>query len=178
MNDFEMSLPESEMSEWKASWRDEYLKWLAAYAYNDGGKLYIGVNDDGYIIGLKDVRQLQESIPSTIRNKLLISPRVSLRFVNSRGVNIRYNIVPPEIAEKDINKYACGTFIPTTENDKKKLENWERVNPVFQDPDGRYYYLEISVDHYPSLVTYNGVAYTRSGSTLPLCQRSKQQKEM
>ena len=83
--DEEKTLPESEMSEWKASWRDEYMKWLAAYAYNDGGKLYIGVNDDGYVIGLKDVRKLQESIPNTIRNKLLISPRVSLRFTNSRG---------------------------------------------------------------------------------------------
>ena len=38
--------------------------------------------------------------------------------------------------------------------------------PVSQDPDGRYYYIEIEVEHYPSLVTYEGVAYTRSGSTL------------
>ena len=170
MEEIEKSLPESEMSEWKASWRDEYMKWLAAYAYNDGGKLYIGVNDDGYVIGLKDVRKLQESIPNTIRNKLLITPRVSLRFVHSRGINIRYNVVPTDVAEKDINKYACGTFLPVTERDNKKLENWERENPVYQDPDGRYYYLEIVVDHYPNLVTYNGVAYTRSGSTLQVLE--------
>ena len=168
--DEEKTLPESEMSEWKASWRDEYMKWLAAYAYNDGGKLYIGVNDDGYVIGLKDVRKLQESIPNTIRNKLLISPRVSLHFTNSRGTNIRYDVVPSDISEKDINKYACGTFTPTTESEQKKLENWKRENPVYQDPDGRYYYLEIVVDHYPGLVTYNGVAYTRSGSTLQVLE--------
>ncbi|MBR6268435.1 MAG: putative DNA binding domain-containing protein, partial [Selenomonadaceae bacterium] len=161
---------ESEMSEWKASWRDEYMKWLAAYAYNDGGRLYIGVNDDGYVIGLKDVRKLQESIPNTIRNKLLISPRVTLRYTNERGTNIRYEKVPPDISEKDINRYACGSFQPATESDQKKLQIWQRENPVYQDPDGRYYYLEIAVDHYPNLVTYNGVAYTRSGSTLQVLE--------
>lgn len=60
------SLPESEISEWKASWHDEYLKWLAAYAHTDGGKLYIGVNDDGYVVGLKDYRKLLEDLPNII----------------------------------------------------------------------------------------------------------------
>ena len=176
MEDIDRSLPESEMSEWKASWRDEYLKWLCAYAYNDGGKLYIGVNDDGYVIGLKDVRKLQESIPNIIRNKLMISPRVTLRYVSARGTNIRYDNVPSNISEKDINKYACGTFKPVTEKDKKKLEVWERENPVWQDADGRYYYLEIVVDHYHNLVTYNGVAYTRSGSTLQVLEGQELEK--
>ena len=35
-----------------------------------------------------------------------------------------------------------------------------------QDLDGRFYYIEIIVEHYPNLVTYEGVQYTRSGSTL------------
>ena len=164
------SLPESDISEWKSSWRDDYMKWLAAYAYNDGGKLYIGVNDDGYVVGLKDVKELQEHIPNTIRNKLLISPRVSLRFVNERGTNIRYDVVPDHVAAKDINQYVCGTYHPVTDKDREKLRIWERENPVFQDPDGRYYYLEIEVDHYPNLVTYNGVAYTRSGSVLQVLE--------
>ena len=43
-------LPESEICEWKSSWHDKYMKWLSAFAWNDGGTLHIGVNDDGYVI--------------------------------------------------------------------------------------------------------------------------------
>lgn len=49
MKETTKSHPESHISEWKSSWRDEYLKWIAAFAYTEGGKLYIGVNDDGYV---------------------------------------------------------------------------------------------------------------------------------
>ena len=41
--------PESHNTEWKQSWRDEYLKWLCGYANVRGGKLFIGVNDDGFV---------------------------------------------------------------------------------------------------------------------------------
>lgn len=33
--------------EWKQSWRDEYLKWICAFANSDGGMLYIGKDDKG-----------------------------------------------------------------------------------------------------------------------------------
>ena len=80
MDNVSSSLPESEISEWKASWHDEYLKQLAAYAHTDGRKLYIGVNDDGYVVGLKDYRNLLEDLPNTIKSKLLITPYVRLGF--------------------------------------------------------------------------------------------------
>ena len=43
------SLPGSEISEWKSSWHDEYMKWMSAFAYTHGGTLHIGGNDDGYV---------------------------------------------------------------------------------------------------------------------------------
>ena len=170
------SQPESEISEWKASWRDEYLKWLTAYAHTDGGKLYIGVNDDGYIVGLKDYRKLLEDLPNIIKNKLLITPFVRLRWTNVRGTNIRYDNVPDEISSKDISKYICGTFTPRNSSDEKKLEIWEKEVPVTRDHDGRYYYIEIEVDHYSNLITYNGVAYTRIGSTLQVLEGKELEK--
>ena len=170
MKETNKSHPESHITEWKSSWRDEYLKWIAAFTYNEGGKLYIGVNDDGYVLGLSDYRKLLENIPNTIRNKLLISPSVRLRWVKKRGTNIRYKKIPDRVASKDINKYACGTFIPTNERDREKLRKWEKENPVCQDSDGNFYYIEIEVSHYPNLVTYNGVAYTRTGSTLQVLE--------
>lgn len=66
------ALLESDSSEWKWSWCNEYLKWIAAFANTDGGTPHIGVNDDGYVVGLKDHRKLLESIPNAIRDKLHI----------------------------------------------------------------------------------------------------------
>ena len=162
-------MPESDISEWKWSWRDEYLKWIAAFAYTDGGSINIGVNDDGYVVGLKNFRELLENIPNKIRDKLHITPKVRLHHVDYRGANIRYpNGIPDDIAAKAINRYACGTFVPANDKEKELLRRWENEIPVSMDPDGRYYYLEIEVEHYQTLVTYDGVVYSRSGSTLQI----------
>ena len=161
--DVDKSLPESDISEWKWSWRDEYMKWISAFAYTNGGTLHIGVNDDGYVVGLKDYRTLLEVLPNKIRDKLHIVPTVSLQYATELGKNIRYpDGVPKEISSKDLNQYACGIFTPKNEREQKKLEIWQKENPVSQDKDGRYYYLEIEVDHYPDLVTYDGVQIGRS----------------
>ena len=164
--DVDKSLPESDISEWKWSWRDEYMKWLSAFAYTSGGTLNIGVNDDGYVVGLENYRKLLEELPNKFRDKLHITPFVRLCHADSRGTNIRYNTVPESIASKAINQYACGTYIAQNEKQQSQLAKWEKDVPVHQDPDGRYYYIEITVEHYSFFVTYNGVQYTRSGSTL------------
>jgi hypothetical protein len=40
---------ESQKTEYKSSWQEEYFEWINGYANAKGGKLYIGVNDDGYL---------------------------------------------------------------------------------------------------------------------------------
>lgn len=42
-------MPEQQNIEWKESWRDEYLKWICGFANAQGGKIYIGCNDDGHV---------------------------------------------------------------------------------------------------------------------------------
>ena len=42
-------MSESPNIEWKESWRDEYLKWICGFANAQGGKIYIGMNDDATI---------------------------------------------------------------------------------------------------------------------------------
>ena len=37
--------------EFKQNWRDEYLKWICAFANTHGGSLYIGVKDNGEVVG-------------------------------------------------------------------------------------------------------------------------------
>ena len=165
-----ISLPESEISEWKSSWDSKYLKWLCAYANTNGGKLYIGVNDDGYVMGLRDYRDLQETIPNSIRNTLHITASVSLKWAENPGINIRYVDPPENVAEKVFNLYVCGKYLPKNDAMQKKLARWEKENPIYRDEDGRYYYIEISIAASPSLITYKGVAYVRSGSTLQILE--------
>lgn len=61
---------ESQNTEYKESWRDEYLKWICGFANAKGGVLHIGVNDSGEVIGLKNAHKLSEDIPNKIVNYL------------------------------------------------------------------------------------------------------------
>ena len=40
-------MPESQNTEWKSKWKDEYLEWICGYANAQGGKIYIGCDDEG-----------------------------------------------------------------------------------------------------------------------------------
>lgn len=71
-------LNESQNIEYKESWRDEYLKWICGFANAQGGRIYIGVNDDKKVIGLPDAKRLMEDIPNKIVNYLGIVEDVNL----------------------------------------------------------------------------------------------------
>jgi len=45
-------MKENQNIEWKASWRDEYIKWICGFANAAGGTLVIGKNDKGVVNGL------------------------------------------------------------------------------------------------------------------------------
>ena len=49
---------------------DEYLKWLCGFANAQGGTIYIGVDDAGNVVGVKDVKKLMEDIPNKIQSGL------------------------------------------------------------------------------------------------------------
>lgn len=44
-------MPEKQNIEWKSKWKDAYLEWVCGFANAQGGKMDIGRNDDGEIIG-------------------------------------------------------------------------------------------------------------------------------
>ena len=50
---------ENQNIEYKKTWRDEYLKWICAFANTEGGKLYIGIDDNGNVCGIEDARWLR-----------------------------------------------------------------------------------------------------------------------
>ena len=63
-------MPESQNTEWKSKWKDEYLEWICGYANAQGGKIYIGCDDDGNVLGLPNARKLLEDIPNKIRDAM------------------------------------------------------------------------------------------------------------
>ena len=71
-------MPEQQNIEWKVSWRDEYLKWICGFANAKGGKLIIGKDDKGNIVGLDDYKRLLDDIPNKIHNHLGIICDVNL----------------------------------------------------------------------------------------------------
>jgi ATP-dependent DNA helicase RecG len=69
---------ESQNIEFKESWRDEYLKWICGFANAQGGKLFIGKNDNGEVIGVKESENLAIEIPNKVRDMLGILVDVNL----------------------------------------------------------------------------------------------------
>lgn len=61
---------EDQHTEYKRLWKDEYLREICAFANTDGGTLYVGVEDDSTIVGVKDVSKLLENLPNKIKDKL------------------------------------------------------------------------------------------------------------
>ena len=72
-------MKENQHTEWKESWRDEYLRWVCGFANAEGGVLVIGRNDQGEVAGLKDARKLLEDLPNKVRDVLGIMVDVNLR---------------------------------------------------------------------------------------------------
>lgn len=71
-------MKENQNIEYKSVWKDEYLKWICGFANAQGGSIYIGMDDDGKIIGLKDSKKLLEEIPNKITSILGIVVDVNL----------------------------------------------------------------------------------------------------
>ena len=72
-------MSEHQHEEWKASWRDEYLKWVCGFANAEGGALVIGRDDAGAVVGLHDAHRLLEELPNKVRDLLGIMVDVNLR---------------------------------------------------------------------------------------------------
>ncbi len=71
-------MPEQQNIEYKSSWHDDYLKWICGFANAQGGKIYIGKNDAGAVVGVEDYKRLMDDIPNKIKNLMGITAEVNL----------------------------------------------------------------------------------------------------
>lgn len=77
-------MAESQNIEYKQSWRDEYLKWFSGFANAQGGKLFIGVDDTGTVIGIDDSKRLMDDIPNKAVQHLGLVVDVNLHDDNGK----------------------------------------------------------------------------------------------
>ncbi|WP_352420873.1 RNA-binding domain-containing protein [Proteiniborus sp.] len=101
-----LNLRETEKIEFKRELNESVKKELIAFANTDGGKIYIGIDDDGKVIGLSNAKQDLEAISSIIRDSIkpdltlhtaiyirTIEGKEILEIIVSKGTKQPYHLV-------------------------------------------------------------------------------------
>jgi ATP-dependent DNA helicase RecG len=103
-------MKEHQHIEWKASWHDDYLKWICGFANADGGVLVIGRNDAGAAVGVPGVEKLLDDIPNKVRDILGIMVDVNLREEAGRDLlEILVEPYPYPVSYKGEYHYRSGS---------------------------------------------------------------------
>jgi ATP-dependent DNA helicase RecG len=97
-------MPESQNIEYKSNWRDEYLKWICGFANAKGGKIIIGKNDKGEVVGVDNCKRLMDDIPNKTQNHLGIICDINLIESNGKYL-IEIEVKPYDIAISYQGKY-------------------------------------------------------------------------
>ena len=101
---------ESQNTEFKSSWHEDYLKWICGFANAIGGFIYIGRDNNGNVVGLKDYAKLMEDLPNKIRNSMGIICDVQLNDENGRKyISIRVNPYSVPVSLRGRYYYRTGS---------------------------------------------------------------------
>jgi ATP-dependent DNA helicase RecG len=99
-----MTGEETHNIEYKQKWNDDCLKAISAMANANGGRLFVGLDDQGNPVELNNTKKLLEDIPNTIRNRLNILSTVELDKRTGHKI-IRITISPSSIPVSFNGKY-------------------------------------------------------------------------
>lgn len=103
-------MPEQQNIEYKESWRDEYLKWICGFANANGGKILIGIDDNGNATGLSDYKKLMEDIPNKVVSHLGLVVDINLRAKSKRHyIEIAVNSSEVAISYHGVYHYRSGS---------------------------------------------------------------------
>ena len=75
---------ETHQTEYKAIWKDDYLKWICGFANAQGGILFVGVDDSGQVVGVNNAKKLLEDIPNKIAATMGLITDVNLKRENKK----------------------------------------------------------------------------------------------
>ncbi|MCL2664048.1 MAG: putative DNA binding domain-containing protein [Defluviitaleaceae bacterium] len=74
---------EHQQIDWKSKRDKELLKWICGFANAQGGRLEIGKNNNGKVIGLDNAQKMLDDLPNTIKSTMGIIPEINLLFENN-----------------------------------------------------------------------------------------------
>lgn len=101
---------ESQNIEFKVTWRDEYLKWICGFANAYGGTIFIGKDDSGNVVDLRDAKKLLEEIPNKVRDILGILVDVNLHQTDQgKFIEILVEQYPYPVNYKGQYHYRSGS---------------------------------------------------------------------
>ena len=125
---------ENQVIEWKESWQDKYLEWICGYANAQGGTLYIGIDDNGEVLGLdaKTVRKLLEDIPNKITAAFGITCDVNQRTKNKK----KYIQIVVRKSKLPLNLH--GRYYYRTGSVKKEITGFELTEFIIKSTGTSY----------------------------------------
>ena len=77
---------ENQNVEHKRIWKDEYLKWVSGFANAQGGKIYIGIEDDLTVVGIENLHKQLEEIPNKIINNTGVFPETNHLVMEGKDI--------------------------------------------------------------------------------------------
>ncbi len=103
---------ENQHLEFKQLWKDDHLKTICAFANGEGGRLLIGVDDNGAILGVDDAKSLLEILPNKINNKLALLVDVTENWQDGKNyieISVQGTFAPVSYAGKFYKRSGSNT---------------------------------------------------------------------
>ena len=123
-----LSFIEGERVEFKETVTDSAVKTVAAFANSGGGKVYIGVSDDGEVIGVDDVDgellRLTDKMRTTIRPDVLMMASIGVEHYGDKDVIVAtvergskrpYYLVSKGLRAEGVYVRAGASSVPSSE---------------------------------------------------------------
>jgi ATP-dependent DNA helicase RecG len=128
-------MSEQQNIEYKQSWRDEYLKWICGFANAQGGRIFVGIDDNGAVTGVDDYKKLMDDLPNKAVNHLGLV--IDVNLYEQSGKHYIEIVVPQStvpISYRGIYHYRSGSTKQELKGAalhnwllKKSGKNWEDI---------------------------------------------------
>ena len=80
------SMHETRTIEFKETITNTFLKTVSAFANYDGGSIFFGINDDGNVVGISDIKQSCLDIENKINDSISPQPNYTLDIQNNEQI--------------------------------------------------------------------------------------------
>ena len=106
------SKKEDQHTEFKTIWKDEFFKLICAFSNAKGGELFIGVDDNGSVVGINNSKKLLDDIPNKTIQFLGLVVDVYLHTLNDLNyLSIIVNQSPNPISYKGVYYLRSGSTV-------------------------------------------------------------------